>query len=126
MRIGNVNNNQAFGMRIKQNDELDALTYALQIQRGYSPKKIEGIMDSIKKMADDSYEFEVNSVNVFGTNFCYSVSTDNEDAIVDERGDVCSTGKFFMLRNIRKLCNQMVRINNNAVSSDEIYEHAGK
>ena len=125
MRIGNVCNTN-FGMKIKQNEDLKDLIHNLQTQRNYSQKKIEGIMDSIKKIADDSYEFEVQKVNPYTGTLWYSITTDNEDAAIDERGDVCSTSKFFMLRNIKKVCEQMVKVNKKAGSGREIYDYAGK
>lgn len=125
MRIGSVQSSPAFKMKIVQNEELHQLIHHLQVDRGYSQKKIEKIMSNIKKMADDSYEFEVQKVHPCGM-MLYDITTDNEDAAVDERGGDCSTRAFFMLRNIKKLCNTMIKINKNAGSEREIYEKAGK
>ena len=126
MRISNVNNTVNFGMKIVKNDELKDLISNLQRQRGYSQKKIEGIMDSIKKMADDSYNFEVESINPYSGMVCYSVYTDNEDAAIDSRGDICSTLRFFMLHSINKVCKNLVKQNKKAGSAREIYDYAVK
>ena len=126
MRIGNVNRNVNFRMKIVQNEELKDLISNLQVKRGYSQMKIERIMNNIKKMADDSYNFEVNKVNPYTGTLWYTITTNNEDAAVDERGNICSTSKFFMLNNIKKTCKNMIKINNNAGSATEIFENVGK
>ena len=125
MRIGSVNNSVNFRMKIVQNDDLKDLIHHLQVDRKYSQKKIEGMMNSIKKMADDSYTFEIEKVNPYSGIIWYDISTNNENAAVDERGDICSTRKFFMLRNINKLCSNMIKINKKAGNASEIYDKVG-
>ncbi len=112
MRITKVNNTVNFGLKIKQNEELEDLISTLQIKRRYSQKKIQKIMDRIESIADDSYSLEVKKVDPFIGKVWYTVSTDNKDAIVDERGDACYSSKFFLLLSIDKVCRKMIKINN--------------
>ena len=114
MKIGSLKNNPNFKMRINQNSELRQLKDYLYENRGYSSKKIDGIMNSISNMADDSYEFKVNSSASYPYEgyICYSITTDNPNAVIKDCGDVCSTMRFFMLRSIKRIANEMQKYNN--------------
>ena len=56
----------------------------------------------------------------------YSINATNKSAAISERSSYTSISRLFMLRNIKKICNQLVKINTNAGIAEELYEYAGK
>ena len=112
MQIQTLKNSPYFGMKISPNAEFDKLAQYMSNKRGYSEQKIKGIIKSIKSLADDSYEFRINSSGSDGY-ICYSIIKNSPDAVMKKNGDVCSTMRFFMLRSIKNTVKNMIAANKN-------------